>query len=57
MMTKAQRKRRAAIGALALLQWRDQMTKKTARRYLEAHVAHIVAWREHVWPRAAPPVS
>ena len=49
MMTKAQRKRRAAIGALALLQWRDQMTKKTACRYLEAHVAHIVAWREHVW--------
>jgi hypothetical protein len=32
MMTKAQRKRRAARGALALLEWRDRMHREEAAR-------------------------
>jgi hypothetical protein len=30
-MTKAQRKRRAVIGAIALLEWRDRMAQEDAR--------------------------
>jgi hypothetical protein len=31
-MDRAQRKRRAMIGAMALLQWRDRMAKENAER-------------------------
>jgi hypothetical protein len=31
-MTKAQRKRRAVIGAIALLEWRDRMAREDADR-------------------------
>jgi hypothetical protein len=30
-MNKAQRKRRAVVGAVALLEWRDQMAREDAR--------------------------
>ena len=45
-MTKAQRKRRAVIGAMALLEWRDRMAEEEARnRMIRANAEREMAIR------------
>jgi hypothetical protein len=62
-MTRAQRKRRAAIGAIALLEWRDRMRGENADREnaeretmmrFELMVAEMQAQADEFWkPRTA----
>jgi hypothetical protein len=50
MMTKAQRKRRAVVAALALLEWRDRMAEEEARnRMIRANAERDVTARYEIF--------
>jgi hypothetical protein len=59
-MDKAQRKRRAVIGAIALLEWRDRMTRENTERenvereMMARYAIFIAAMRAQAEEFAAP---